>query len=52
MEPVGEPLLIHVRIRVFHFGDIPDGGGTFSVDVMYVNSSYIAFLFICQKSIL
>ena len=32
LEPIGDPLLIHVRMRVFHFRDIPDGGGSFSVD--------------------
>ena len=32
LEPIGDPLLIHSEIRVFHFRDIPDSGGSFSVD--------------------
>ena len=32
LEPIGDPLLIHSNIRVFHFRDIPDSGGSFSVD--------------------
>ena len=32
LEPIGDPLLIHVRLRVYHFWDIPDSGGSFSVD--------------------
>ena len=34
IEPIGDPLLIHVIIRVLHLTDIPDSGGFFSVDVM------------------
>ena len=32
LEPIGDPLLIHVRLRVYNFWDIPDSGGSFSVD--------------------
>ena len=32
LEPLGNPLLIHSKIRVFHFRDIPDSGGSFSMD--------------------
>ena len=32
LEPISDPLLIHSKIRVFHFRDIPDSGGSFSVD--------------------
>ena len=34
MEPVGDPLLIDVRIRVIHLFDIPDSGGSFSAKLM------------------
>ena len=34
MEPVGDPLLVHVRIRVIHLTDIPDSGSSFGVDIM------------------
>ena len=34
IEPVGDPLLIDVRIRVIHLFDIPDSGGSFSVKLM------------------
>ena len=34
LEPVGDPLLIEVRIRVIHLFDIPDSGGSFSVKLM------------------
>ena len=32
MEPEGYPLLIHVRIRIFHLRDVPDSGGSFGVN--------------------
>ena len=34
MEPIGDPLLIDVRIRVIHLFDIPDSGGSFSVNLV------------------
>ena len=34
MEPEADPLLLQVRIRVLHLNDVPDSGGSFSVDVM------------------
>ena len=34
MEPVGDPLTLHVRIRVLHLRDVPDSGGSFGVDFM------------------
>ena len=33
MEPEGNPLLIQVRIRVFHLRDVPDSGGSFGVNI-------------------
>ena len=34
MEPVSDPLIFHVRIRVLHLRDVPDSGGSFGVDFM------------------
>ena len=34
IEPVGDPLLIEVRIRVIHLFDIPDSGGSFGVKLV------------------
>ena len=34
MEPIGDPLLIDMRIRVLHLFDIPDSGGFFGVKLM------------------
>ena len=34
MEPVGDPLVVDVRIRVIHLSDIPDSGGSFSTNLM------------------
>ena len=34
MEPMGDPLALHVRIRVLHLRDVPDSGGSFGVDLM------------------
>ena len=32
MEPLGHPLLIDVRIRLFHLREVPDSGGSFAVN--------------------
>ena len=34
IEPEGDPLLLHVRIRVRRLQDIPISGGSFSVGIM------------------
>ena len=31
-EPLGHPLLINVRIRLFHLREVPDSGGSFAVN--------------------
>ena len=33
MEPIGNPLLIHVRFRVRSLKDIPDSGGSFTLGI-------------------
>ena len=33
MEPEGDPLLFHVRIKMIRLRDIPERGGSFSVDI-------------------
>ena len=35
MEPVDDPLVINVRIRIFAIRDIPDSGGSFGVNTKY-----------------
>ena len=32
MEPIGDPLLIDVRIRLFDLREVPDSGGSFAVN--------------------
>ena len=34
IEPEGDPLLLHVRFKVLRLRDIPDSGGSFSVNIM------------------
>ena len=36
LEPKGKPLLIHAKMHVLHIRNVPDGGGSFGVDVKYV----------------
>ena len=39
-EPKGNPLRIHVWIQILHIRDIPDGGGSFGVDLKYAQCLY------------
>ena len=34
MEPEGDPLLLHVRIKILRLREIPDSGRSFSVMIM------------------
>ena len=36
LEPENNPLLIHVTMHVLHIRNVPDGGGSFGVDIKYV----------------
>ena len=33
LEPKGNPLLINAKMHVLHIRNVPDGGGSFGVDV-------------------
>ena len=33
LEPTGDPLIIHAKMHVLHIRNVPDGGGSFGVDV-------------------
>ena len=37
-EPKGNPLLLHVDLKVLHMRDIPNSGGSFGIDMQYVIS--------------
>ena len=34
IKPEGDPLLLHVRIKILRLRDIPDSGGSLSVNIM------------------
>ena len=38
MEPLGHPLLIDVRIRLFHLREVPNSGGSVAFDTKYEKS--------------
>ena len=33
IEPKGDPLLLHVSIRIYYLRDVPDSGGSFGADI-------------------
>ena len=34
LEPGGDPLILNARFRILHLRDVPDSGGSYSVDIM------------------
>ena len=33
MEPFGNPLILNVSIKIYHLREVPESGGSFSVDM-------------------
>ena len=34
LEPEGDPLIINARFKILNLRDVPDSGGSYSVDIM------------------
>ena len=34
LEPRGDPLILNARFRILNLRDVPDSGGSYSVDIM------------------
>ena len=43
-QPETEPLIIYTRFDIIRLGDVPDGGGSFGVDVTQVNRNFCGFI--------